>query len=183
MRLLSILRVVWAAIQGIIASTDMIAVTVGTPPQNQVMLINTGSSDLYFDSSMAPTCRNHDCRGGAFDPNASSTYHMVDVSPAFDISFSDGSTATGPFAEDTVGIGDVSISNVQFGLAQDIYSTTGPAVGIMGLGYSLDEASERQYANIPEVLVSSGEINSRLFSVFLDDTSKQATCSILSSWT
>lgn len=147
-------------------------VTVGNPPQEQVVILDTGSSDLYFDSSTANTCKQtglHGCRGGTFDHSASSTYGIVYQSPAFNTTFGDGSTATGPFAEDTVGIGDVRIDGVQFGVADEVESTTGFAVGLMGLGYSQNEASQRQYPNIPEVLASSGEINSRLYSIYLND--------------
>ena len=147
-------------------------VTVGTPPQEQVVILDTGSSDLYFDSSTAATCQQtglYSCRGGTFDHADSSTYKIVAESPAFNTSFGDGSTATGPFAEDVVGIGDVRIDGVQFGVADEVDSTTGYAVGLMGLGYSENEASRRQYPNIPEVLASSGEINSRLYSIYLND--------------
>jgi hypothetical protein len=147
-------------------------VTVGTPPQEQVVILDTGSSDLYFDSSTAKTCQGtglYSCRGGTFDHADSSTYKIVAESPAFNTSFGDGSSATGPFAEDVIGIGDVRIDGVQFGVADEVDSTTGYAVGLMGLGYSENEASQRQYPNIPEVLASSGEINSRLYSIYLND--------------
>jgi hypothetical protein len=147
-------------------------VTVGTPPQEQVVILDTGSSDLYFDSSTADTCQKtgpYSCRGGTFNHADSSTYKIVAESPAFNTSFGDGSSATGPFAEDVIGIGDVRIDGVQFGVADEVDSTTGYAVGLMGLGYSENEASQRQYPNIPEVLASSGEINSRLYSIYLND--------------
>ncbi|RMY88953.1 hypothetical protein D0862_10314 [Hortaea werneckii] len=147
-------------------------VTVGTPPQNQVVILDTGSSDLYFDSSHAATCLTtgeYSCRGGTFSPDDSSTYHVVDPSPAFNTSFGDGSTAVGPFGKDTVGIGDVRIGNVQFGVAQEVNATTGYAVGLMGLGYSYNEATQYIYPNMPEVLRDTGIINSRLYSVYLND--------------
>ena len=155
-------------------STDLtlITVTVGTPPQDQVVILDTGSSDLYFDSSSAATCQGdgpNSCRGGTFDNSKSSTYKVVAEAPAFDTAFGDGSTASGPFAEDTIGIGDVSIAGVEFGVADKVNSTTGFAVGLMGLGYSVNEASKRLYPNIPEVLATSGEIASRLYSVWLND--------------
>ena len=56
-----------------------------------------------------------------------------------------------------------------FGVADKVNSTTGFAVGLMGLGYSVNEASKRLYPNIPEVLATSGEIASRLYSVWLND--------------
>lgn len=152
--------------------TSFSLVTVGTPPQEQVVILDTGSSDLYFDSSTAKTCQGtglYSCRGGTFDHADSSTYKIVAESPAFNTSFGDGSSATGPFAEDVIGIGDVRIDGVQFGVADEVDSTTGYAVGLMGLGYSENEASQRQYPNIPEVLASSGEINSRLYSIYLND--------------
>jgi len=154
------------------SNLTLITVTVGTPPQDQVVILDTGSSDLYFDSSSAATCQGdgpNSCRGGTFDNSKSSTYKVVAEAPAFDTAFGDGSTASGPFAEDTIGIGDVSIAGVEFGVADKVNSTTGFAVGLMGLGYSVNEASKRLYPNIPEVLATSGEIASRLYSVWLND--------------
>ncbi|KAK4539508.1 hypothetical protein LTR36_010853 [Oleoguttula mirabilis] len=147
-------------------------VTIGTPPQDQVVILDTGSSDLYFDASTAAACEAtgpYSCRGGTFTPKDSSSYTIVDASPAFNTSFGDGSTAVGPFAEDIVGIGNVRISNVQFGVAETVNSTTGYAIGLMGLGYSENEATTHIYPNMPEVLRDTGVINSRLYSVFLND--------------
>ncbi|KAI7243077.1 hypothetical protein KC340_g1025 [Hortaea werneckii] len=152
-------------------------VTVGTPPQPQVVILDTGSADLYFDSTDASTCsltNEYACKGGTFSPDNSSTYQVVDPYPAFDTAFGDGSTATGEYGEDTVGIGDVRIENVQFGLAEELYITTGYAVGLMGLGYSYLEPIEYTddlYPNIPEVLRATGVTNSRLYSVYLNDLS------------
>ncbi|TKA71716.1 hypothetical protein B0A55_10833 [Friedmanniomyces simplex] len=146
-------------------------VTVGTPPQDQVVILDTGSSDLYFDASTAPACDTtgpYSCRGGTFNPKNSNTYNVVDPAPAFNTSFGDGSTAMGPFAEDMIGIGDVVLSNVQFGVALEVNSTTGYAIGLMGVGYSENEATQHQYPNMPEVLRDSGVINSRLYSVYLN---------------
>ncbi|KAK5173312.1 uncharacterized protein LTR77_001993 [Saxophila tyrrhenica] len=146
--------------------------TVGTPPQNQVVILDTGSSNLYFDASSAPACQTdgaYACRGGTFSPAKSSSYEIVEPAPAFDTRFGDGSTASGPFASDTICLSDVCVSNVQFGVAQQVKSTTGYAIGLMGLGYSANEATRHEYPNIPEVLQASSEINSRLYSVYLND--------------
>lgn len=147
-------------------------VSVGTPGQQQTVILDTGSSDLYFDASTARACQSngpYSCRGGEFTPADSSTYEIVVPAPAFDTEFGDGSTASGPFASDTVCISDICVSNVQFGLAQQVHSTTGYSLGLLGLGYSINEASRHQYPNIPEVLVTAGEINSRLYSVYLNN--------------
>ena len=147
------------------------AVTVGTPPQEQVVILDTGSSDLYFDASNAPACQTsgaYSCKGGTFTPGNSKSYKVVSPSPAFNTRFGDGSTASGPFSEDTVCLSDICITNVQFGVAQQVNSTTGFAVGLLGLGYSLNEATRHIYPNLPEVLVAAGQISSRLYSVYLN---------------
>lgn len=157
-------------------------VSVGTPPQIQTVILDTGSSDLYFDARSASACTeprtdSNSCRGGTFDSSSSSTYKTT-ITGGFNTSFGDGSTATGDFGTDVVQIGDVSLQNVQFGVARDVDSTTGFAIGLMGLGYSFNEASENIYPNMPEVLVDAGAINSRLYSVFLNDVG-DATGTIL----
>ncbi|KAF2720049.1 acid protease, partial [Polychaeton citri CBS 116435] len=150
-------------------------ISVGTPPQPQTVILDTGSSDLYFDASSAQECtlpedNPNACQGGTFNPDASKTYEIAAQSPAFNTSFGDGTTAQGPFGRDTVCVADVCISNVQFGLATEVDSTTGFAIGLMGVGYSFIEAvQDHIYPNMPEVLVSSGVINSRLYSVYLND--------------
>ncbi|WPH01382.1 Hypothetical protein R9X50_00422700 [Acrodontium crateriforme] len=152
-------------------------VTVGTPPQDQVVILDTGSSDLYFDATSSTACQSsssdpNGCRGGSYDPSKSSTYNEVEASPAFNTSFGDGSTAQGPYGSDIVSIGDVAISNVQFGVADEVSSTTGYAIGLMGVGYSLNEATSsasKDYPNMPEVLKNAGVIASRLYSLFLND--------------
>lgn len=152
-------------------TTDGHAVTVGTPEQEMVVILDTGSSDLYFDAASAPACQSNgrfSCRGGEFDPSKSNSYNIVQPAPAFNTSFGDGSTAEGPFSSDTVCIGDVCVDNVQFGVATSVNSTTGYALSLMGLGYSENEATRHEYPNIPEVLKSAGVINSRLYSIFLN---------------
>ncbi|KAF2218633.1 aspartic peptidase domain-containing protein [Elsinoe ampelina] len=146
-------------------------ITVGSPPQTLTVILDTGSSDLYVDASASAACKDTSspftCRGGSFDPSASQSYQVVDPN-GFNTSFGDGSTATGDFGTDTVGIGNVVIQGVQLGVATDVVSTTGYAVSLMGVGYSYNEASSRQYPNMPEVLQQAGAISSRLYSIFLN---------------
>ncbi|GAB7357763.1 hypothetical protein MBLNU459_g0413t1 [Dothideomycetes sp. NU459] len=146
-------------------------ISVGTPPQIQTVILDTGSSDTYLDARNASACESsgpYSCRGGTFDSGSSSTF-QVTIPDGFSTAFGDGSTANGDFGTDVVQLGDVAVKNVQFGVATDVNSTTGFAVGLMGVGYSLNEASSTQYPNMPEVLRDAGAINSRLYSVFLND--------------
>lgn len=63
-------------------------------------------------------------------------------------------------------------------MAEEVNSTTGYALGLMGVGYSENEATSVQYPNMPEVLKDAGVINSRLYSVYLNDVG-QSSGSIL----
>jgi len=148
-------------------------ISVGTPPQYQVVQLDTGSSDLYLDASTASACHEtgpHSCQGGTFNPGNSNSYKVVQQSPAFNTSFGDGSTAYGPYSTDVLGINDLLISNVEFGVATTVVSEAGYAIGLMGVGYSVIEAGQgTTYPNVPEVLVNSGVINSRVYSLFLND--------------
>lgn len=112
------------------------------------------------------------CRGGTYDSSKSNTYKEVSAAPAFNTSFGDGSTAVGPYGSDVVGIGDVLVNPVQFGVANEVNSTTGYSIGLLGLGYSANEAVpslDETYQNMPEVLKDAGVINSRLYSIYLND--------------
>lgn len=154
------------------ALTDNFSVSIGTPPQILTVLLDTGSSDLYVDAASAEACQDpsasNSCRGGIFDPTASQTYHLVGPGE-FQTSFGDGSAVAGDFATDVVGIGAVELTNVQFGVASSINSTTGYAISLMGVGYSANEASApNYYPNMPDLLQQAGAINSRLYSIFLN---------------
>ncbi|GAM86321.1 hypothetical protein ANO11243_043350 [Dothideomycetidae sp. 11243] len=135
------------------------------------VILDTGSSDLYVDASGSQACKDTSspdtCRGGSFDPSSSSSYKVVSPN-GFNTSFGDGSTASGDYATDVVTIGNAQISGVEFGVGTNVNSTTGFAVSLMGVGYSANEASTQDYPNMPEILQQAGAINSRLYSVFLN---------------
>ncbi|KAK4555736.1 hypothetical protein LTR86_006956 [Recurvomyces mirabilis] len=150
-------------------------VTFGTSsnPQQQQLLVDTATSDTFVLSKDFCSHYSGICGGHSFDPSMSSTYSVADQSPAFNTSFTDGSLIYGPFARDTITIGDLVVSNVQFGVAQNWTGGNGKSTGQLALGFSYDEAPApgKQYPNLPEVLKDGGAINSRLYSLYLDETS------------
>lgn len=152
-------------------------VTVGNPPRPQTVLATTGASDLIIDAASNNECQAVDsdtglCFGGVFDPRASSSFPQIAASPALNISYADCTNATGPLVEDTIGIGNVNVSNVQFALLQHGSSSKGFTTGVMGIGYPSVESIGTRYPNIPEVLVATGAISCRLYSIYLNDASE-----------
>ncbi|KAG5356169.1 putative aspartic-type endopeptidase opsB [Yarrowia sp. B02] len=138
-------------------------IQVGTPPQEFLVQIDTGSSDLWiFDS-------NDDCDGGCsqfglFETNASTTYKNL-LPGNFSISYGDHSYANGDWVADTVVVQGVEIPHQQFGLAKASNAT--PA--ILGIGLPGLEAADKEYINTPKSLYLNGDIGSYTYSLYLND--------------
>ncbi|PKS12958.1 hypothetical protein jhhlp_000299 [Lomentospora prolificans] len=145
--------------------------TVGTPPQEVRLHVDTGSSDMWVNTPSSDYCsaaRRPCANAGTYDPAHSGTHTLVDNS--FNISYVDGSGASGDFVTDVLTIGDASVEDLQFGVG---LNTTSPR-GILGIGYTSNEANVlrdgvKPYENLPIKLVSQGLIQSAAFSMFLDD--------------
>lgn len=145
--------------------------TLGTPPQSVRLHIDTGSSDLWVNSATSSLCqaKSKPCtETGTYTANSSSTYEYV--SSLFNISYVDGSGASGDYVSDTVTIGGTNITELQFGVGY----TSSSAEGILGIGYEINEvqvgrAGQTTYANLPAKLVSEGFIQSNAYSLWLND--------------
>jgi hypothetical protein len=87
------------------------------------------------------------------------------IKNGFKIQYADGSGSQGDYFTDDFAIGTASISALQMGLA--INTTVG--VGIMGIGYDSNEAAKTVYPSVMTQLVSQGKINTKLYSLYLDD--------------
>lgn len=91
----------------------------------------------------------------------------------FQITYADNTGAAGDYIKDTLSIGGATIKALEMGLA---YNSTS-ATGVMGIGYSLNEASDDArtqidpfvYPSIIETMVSQGLINTKAYSLYLDD--------------
>ncbi|KAK7213618.1 hypothetical protein V2G26_020796 [Clonostachys chloroleuca] len=148
-----------------------INITVGTPEQSVMVDIDTGSSDLWFNTPKSRLCQNRadPCSEmGTYTANSSSSYNYV--SGIFNITYSGGNGASGDYATDNVKIGGQTINNLQFGIGYHSSSQE----NILGIGYKSNEAAvahghTQPYDNLPAKMVSDGLINSNAYSIWLDD--------------
>ncbi|KAG9230990.1 aspartic-type endopeptidase [Amylocarpus encephaloides] len=156
-----------------------VEVNVGTPPQRQTLFLDTGSSDVWLLDSNADLCTNtrlqHRHRGGCgttFNSEASSTYAVTHKN-AFDITYLDETGANGDYVTDKFTIGGATIDSLQMGHARN--STIGS--GLMGIGYSVNEASNSRknvlppftYPSAVEEMVAAGLITRKAYSLYLND--------------
>ena len=100
--------------------------------------------------------------------NSSSTYEYIDS--LFTVAYGGGDGASGDNAKDNVEIGGATVQNLEFGI---MYTTT-VLEGILGVSFPQIEGvvtnyGEYPYDNFPVLLVKQGYIESRAFSVYLND--------------
>ena len=145
--------------------------TLGTPPQKLRLHLDTGSSDLWVNTPSSDLCRRsaQTCSfAGTYTANSSSTYQYV--GSYFNISYVDGSGASGDYVSDTFSIGSSKLDRLQFGVGY----TSSSAQGILGIGYAINEvqvgrANREPYRNLPAQMVADGHIASNSFSLWLND--------------
>ncbi|KAJ9618525.1 hypothetical protein H2204_013009 [Knufia peltigerae] len=145
-------------------------ITLGTPQQALRLHIDTGSSDLWVNTASSSFCssRQDPCEGGTYDSSASSTYKLVNNQ--FNISYVDGSGASGDYVTDTLNFGGVAITDFQFGIGEASSSEQ----GVLGIGYASNEVAVNRagldaYPNLPVALVNGGLIASTAYSLWLND--------------
>lgn len=147
--------------------------SIGTPEQSFRLHVDTGSSDLWVNAANSRLCSNigQPCaEAGTYNANDSSTYKYVNS--VFNISYVDGSGASGDYATDTFHLKnpDLTVKDLQFGIG---YSSSSPE-GILGIGYRVNEvqvnrANMDPYSNLPQKLVDDKTINSNAYSLYLND--------------
>jgi Eukaryotic aspartyl protease len=102
-------------------------------------------------------------------PDDSSTFKDVEKG-GFNISYVDGTGSVGDYFTDDFTISDTTLESLQMGLAL----STSLGRGIMGIGYSSGEASVfsgdgKSYPSVIEQMVSQKFINTKAYSLYLDD--------------
>lgn len=149
----------------------LVNITVGTPPQNMAVTLDTGSSDLWVPSTSSKPCREGKCDGGEFDPSKSSTYNIIDQG-GFNITYAGpGDSDAGNWVEESVTVGGSSTLNSTIvGVALD----GADQHGVMGIGYDTNEAQPNpspngSYASVLDHMVSQGLINRKAYSLYLND--------------
>ncbi|KFQ03369.1 Gastricsin [Haliaeetus albicilla] len=102
-------------------------ISMGTPPQDFLVLFDTGSSNLWVPSCQTPACSDH----ARFNPSESSTFTSNGQK------YASGSLAV-VLGYDTLTLQSIAVSNQEFGLSES--EPTEPFYyadfdGIMGMGY------------------------------------------------
>ncbi|KAJ5715057.1 uncharacterized protein N7483_012238 [Penicillium malachiteum] len=145
-------------------------VTLGSPGQTLYLVLDTGSSDLWVNTPNSTFCEENSsaCNYyGTYNASKSSTYAYVNSD--FNISYADGSGASGYYATETLTIGGTEITDLQFGIGYESSSEE----GVLGIGYITNEAlvstEDTTYANLPKTMVNKGLIKSNAYSLWLND--------------
>ncbi|CAD6446125.1 fc074e90-fa38-44f9-ac85-10aa7000ac5a [Sclerotinia trifoliorum] len=152
----------------------VISIKVGTPPQDIDLIVDTGSSDTWLITNTANSCTGFGLEHlnktetlpciTPYNPHTSSSMNGNVTTDTFLIEYMDGRKSKGSYIADTFTMGNATVQSLQMGLA----STTDIRTGTLGLGYSINVASNTIYPNIIDELVSQKLINTRAYSLYLD---------------
>lgn len=135
------------------------------------MHLDTGSSDLWINTPKSELCslKSRPCTAsGTYNANSSSSYKYV--GSFFNISYVDGSGASGDYVTDTMRLFGKEIKDFQFGVG---YTSTSPQA-VLGIGYPANEApvarlKNSQYDNLPAKMAADKIIASNAYSLWLND--------------
>ncbi|KAF2088581.1 extracellular aspartic protease [Saccharata proteae CBS 121410] len=149
-------------------------ISLGTPPQDFKVVLDTGSSNLWVPSSECGSiaCYLHT----KYDSSSSSTYHKNGSS--FEIRYGSGSLS-GFVSQDTFTIGDLTVKHQDFAEATSepgLAFAFGRFDGIMGLGY--DTISVNKIVPPFYNMLEQGLLDEPVFAFYLSDTNDQGAESV-----
>jgi len=136
-------------------------VSVGTPAQNLNLVLDTGSSDLWFATSNCAGCSRNT---PVLDPTKSSSLQLGTQRIA--LNYGSGS-ASGVLAHDTVTMGPFTVNPQSFVAVDDISSglIDGELAGIMGLAFQ--GIANSQALPFWQALVNNNQLTNPEFSFFI----------------
>ncbi|MXQ90784.1 hypothetical protein E5288_WYG016312 [Bos mutus] len=144
-------------------------ITIGTPPQEFQVFLDTGSSDLWVPSDFctSPACSKH----VRFRHLQSSTFRLTNKT--FSITYGSG-RMKGVVAHDTVRIGDLVSTDQPFGLSVEEYGFDHiPFDGILGLNYP--KISSSGAILIFDKLKNQGAISEPVFAFYLSKDEQEGS--------
>jgi len=131
-------------------------IQMGTPPQNFLILMDSGSADLWVGSENCQSQSGGGCGNHTFLGQQSSS-SFQDTAKPFQVSYGTGQVA-GTIVQDNIVIAGRSLTNHVFGVASqesvDFSSNQTPFDGLMGLAQS--NLSEQRTPTPIESLASAG---------------------------
>ncbi|KAF1662191.1 Gastricsin, partial [Aptenodytes patagonicus] len=137
-------------------------ISIGTPPQNFLVLFDTGSANLWVPSTycQTPACVNH----ATFNHSLSSTFSGIGATYTLIYGFGDLSVALG---YDTVTIQNIVIRNQEFGLSLDEPSRPFYYLdfdGILGMAYP--GVGIGSYNTLMQNMLQQSQLDEPIFSFY-----------------
>ncbi|KAF2774154.1 aspartic proteinase precursor [Teratosphaeria nubilosa] len=149
------------------------SVGIGTPAQTLNLDFDTGSADLWVFSTELPssTLSQAGSSHSIFDSSKSSTFKKT--SDTWQISYGDGSTASGTTGTDVLDLGGFEIKNQVIELANTLSTqfAQGPGDGLLGLAFdTINTVTPTQAKTPTDNLATEYPNEQRLFTAWLGES-------------
>ncbi|KAH8701918.1 putative aspartic endopeptidase [Talaromyces proteolyticus] len=147
-------------------------VSIGTPAQTFKLDFDSGSADLWVWSTELPSgTKSSGSSHSIFDPSKSSTWKATS-GETWQISYGDGSSASGDVGTDVLSLGNLDIKNQAIEVASTLSTEfqQGTGDGLLGLAFgSINTAKPNQVKTPVENLIADNLIpqNAQLFTAHL----------------